>query len=617
MYCDNSSNERIRKHRSKTAGAGIRRYLYKNVVVRFKAGIRGSDSAFGSSFCANLVGALKVRKDVVVWSLVLALMAAIAVGDVEPVVAEGSVEEGMEVVDVSVDRTIQSISFKKDIRIVDALRFLSAKYQKNIVPSPNVDGIVTVSSLYNVTFEEAMEAILGYGFKYDRDANFIRVYTAEEYTKIKEDKSRMVYKVFTLYYINAKEVRKLISPVLSSAGKIETTTPAGTGVPVTESITADSTAGDSTAMNDVIIVYDYPENLAKAADVIASIDIRPKQVLIEAAILSITLTEDTQFGIDWQTLKGTISSVGGITRGQSDFFSSSGTSQVTKSGGLTFGFAHGNIAGFIKAVEEISDVTILARPKILTVNKQLGQVFIGTKLGYREGDVVTDGGATQEGTVKFLDTGTKLSFRPYIGNDGYIRMDIHPKDSTGSLSSGIPQETSAELSTNIIVKDGETIVIGGMFRDKITANETKIPILGDLPFIGSLFKGTADKNERQEVVILITPHIIEEPSEMDGFARAEDVARIKAGASDSLMWIGRSRLAEDNYAEAVKYYIAGDNSAALKKLNTALNLYPTHLDSLRLKDRIAEETDPEAFNNSRRIQLEAIDEQEAPLWRRR
>ena len=198
MYCDR--NGRIRKHRNKVAGAGIRRYLDANLFFRFKnyiseeylgkaknGFIKSLESMFGKTFCENICRTIRARKELVIWSFVLVLMAAIAVGDVEPVAAEGSVDGGMEAVDVSVDRTIQSISFKKDIQIKDALRFLGAKYQKNIVPSSSVEGIVTVSSLYSVTFEEAMEAILGYGFKYDQDGNFIRVYTAEEYRKIKED----------------------------------------------------------------------------------------------------------------------------------------------------------------------------------------------------------------------------------------------------------------------------------------------------------------------------------------------------------------------------------------------------------------------------------------------
>ncbi|MHC4256232.1 MAG: type II secretion system protein GspD, partial [Planctomycetota bacterium] len=117
-----------------------------------------------------------------------------------------------------------------------------------------------------------------------------------------------------------------------------------------------------------------------------------------------------------------------------------------------------------------------------------------------------EGGVLQEGSVKFLDTGTKLSFRPYIGDDGYIRMDIHPKDSTGKLVDGIPDETAAELVTNIIVKDGQTIVIGGLFRDQITSVKTQIPLLGDIPLLGAVFRGTSDNVVRTEVMVLLTPH---------------------------------------------------------------------------------------------------------------
>ena len=330
-------------------------------------------------------------------------------------------------------------------------------------------------------------------------------------------------------------------------------------------------------MNDTIIVYDYPENIDAVAQVLSEVDVRPKQVLIEATILSATLTEDTQFGIDWQNMFGVVGSGVGATAlasgtfpsttspGRMDFTNSLNTSQVTKSGGLSIGI-HDNLTAFIRAVEEVSDVTILANPKILAVNKQLGQVYIGKKLGYLSQQTVSqDTQLTAQ--VDFLDTGTKLSFRPYIGNDGYIRMDIHPKDSSGDLKSNdIPDETSAELLTNIIVKDGETIVIGGLFRDTIKANKTQVPILGDLPFIGGLFRGTADQVKREEVIITLTPHIIVEPNETDGDARADDIRRKRFGAKDELQWAGRARLAEDHYAKAVMYYEESQTVAAMEEV---------------------------------------------------
>lgn len=560
----------------------------------------------------NSSSRIQIRKKLFIWAFVLLVTAAIVVADVEQGLPEAEAE------DISVSATIRLLNFEKDTSIRGGLRLLAAQFNKNIVPSPNVDGVLAFRTLRNVTFEEAMDAILGDNFKYEQKGNLIKVYTREAYKQIKQDESRMTYKVFTLYYISAAEARKLISPVLSSSGKIEGTTAAETGVPTSETISAQTGGGDTTAMNDTIIVCDFPENVAKAEDVITLVDVRPEQVLVEATILSATLTENTQLGIDWQSLKGTaITGLTGITQGTPDYFKSAGSSSVTLSGGLTIGLAKGDVGMFIQAIETVSDVTILANPKILAINKQLGQVYIGRKIGYRDNPQTFEGGVISEGEVKFLDTGTKLSFRPYIGNDGYIRMDIHPKDSSGSLTSGIPNEDSAELVTNIMVKDGQTIVIGGLFRDKTTSSKTQVPLLGDLPIVGAIFRGTADKTERQEVIVLLTPHIITEPGQAEGKARADDISRKRFGAKDQLQWIGRARLAEDRYAKAAKYYIEGDNESAMRELNLALELRPAYLEAIRLKEKIISKTNPDAADEMERVMLEAIDRQESDKWLRR
>ncbi|MHC4124886.1 MAG: hypothetical protein ACYSRR_00310, partial [Planctomycetota bacterium] len=210
----------------------------------------------------------KIGKILLICGLLLVVMVAGATGDVEPSspieieLAELNVT-GVPAADGDSDESrIQSIIFKQDMRIRDALRFLSAKYHKNIVPSYGVDGTITVTSLYDVTFEEALDSILGYGFKYEEQDNFIHVYTADEYKRMKEDKERMTHKVFTLYYINAAEVSKLIDPLLSLNGKVEATSPAQTGVPTGESISSVTAGGDTMSLSDAILVYDYPENIA-------------------------------------------------------------------------------------------------------------------------------------------------------------------------------------------------------------------------------------------------------------------------------------------------------------------------------------------------------------------
>lgn len=573
----------------------------------------------------NYVAKLKSTKKIIVLCLVLAVIAAMAVGDIErnPITADannkieatsGLSEKPQVVSDSNVPgkepnstSAIQSITFKKDVEIRDALRFLAAKYQKNIVPSPKVDGLITVTSLYDVTFEEAMNAILGVGFKYEQDGNFIRVYTEEEYKKIKEDKSRMIYKVFTLYYVNSNEVLKLVSPVLSSAGVIKASSAAVAGVSTGQNGSGDF-GGDSMALNDAIVVFDYPENIAKAEDVIKRIDVRPQQVLVEATILSATLNEDTELGIDFSSIGGvgvSITTSGVETTGFTNF---------TPNSGLKIGITADNFAAFIRALETITDITILANPKILALNKQMGTVFIGKKSGYKDQTTISNTGQATVGEIKFLDTGTKLSFRPYIADDGYIRMDIYPKDSTGNVdgTTGLPTETTAELTTNIMLKDGQTVVIGGLFRNSTTAGRSQVPLLGNIPIAGVAFRSTSDKTERQEIIIMLTPHIVTVPQGTNNAIAKEDVDRKHQSAKDELQCVGRASLAENHYAKAAKDYIEGKKDAALCEVNEALLVRPTYLEALRLKEKILSEMFPDITTKVDRLAIKEVEKQDSP-----
>ncbi len=588
----------------------------------------------------------KIRNRLFVWCIVLVVTAAIAVADVaqEPAEAYALGNTGAAGIETSDSQAgvlaggkLSFIGFDREKckSIRDALRVLGARFKMNIVPSSNVDGPLTVTSLYDVTFKQALDSILGYGYKYDIEGNFIKIYTAEEYKKIKEDPDRMICKVFTVYYISAAEAMKLITPVLSGAGNIQGSSPPETTATTGESISTGTGGGDTMALNDTIVIKDYPENIVAAEKMLKVLDVRPKQVLVEATILSATLNEGMQLGVDLNLLAGV--SLTGATEQSADEYNSavSGQSPILQiaggvigtpietfgfaanvGSGLRFGITAGNVSAFITALESVTDTTILANPKILAVNKQLGQVYIGTKIGYVSQTTQTQTSTTQQ--VKFLDTGTKLSFRPFIGDDGYIRMVIHPKDSTGTLKANdIPDEFSTELATNIIVKDGQTIVIGGLFRDSVVTSRTQIPLLGDLPLIGGLFRGTSDETRRQEVIILLTVHIINEPEETNSEARIDDVRRKRFGARDELQWAGRTRLVEDRYAKAARYYVEGDTQAAIKELAFVLELRPSYLEAIRLKERIIAETTPDEVDMIERIMLDNIEREDSDKWQRR
>ena len=249
----------------------------------------------------------KITKDLFVWCFALFLMVTIAIGEVDQgqIILEEQESSSVSIdeVDISESGEIKMLSFERNKSIKDGLRILSALFQKNIVSSAKVDGPLTVTRLYDVTFIQAFEAVIGPSFKYEQQGNIINVYTAEEYKQIKEDPERMVYKVFTLYYISAAEVMKLIAPVLSEKALVQASSAAETTLPG-ESISSGQGGGDTPASNDRMVVKDFPENISEVEKLIDEFDVRPKQVLVEATILSANLTEGMELGVNLNLLGG-------------------------------------------------------------------------------------------------------------------------------------------------------------------------------------------------------------------------------------------------------------------------------------------------------------------------
>jgi type IV pilus assembly protein PilQ len=511
-------------------------------------------------------------------------------------------DEQMQIVDNDLGNgAIQSISFKKDMTIRDALRFLALKYQKNIVPSEKVEGGITVTNLYNVTFEEALQAILGTN-KYEIQGNFIRVFTLEEF---QQDKTRFDHAVITLYYISAAEAQKLVTPLLSEAGQIASTTAAALD-------TEAGKGGDTVSVRDQLVVSDYPERVAAVKELIDSIDVRPPQILIEVTVLEATLTEQTEFGIDFNTMDGVA-----VDKVNTDgIMTDALAGAVTGVTGLTVGITNDHVKVFIRALETITDATVLANPKILALNKQAGKLLIGNEDGYYSSQTLSEGGNfTQQ--INFLETGTKLEFRPFICKDGYIRMEIFPEQSSGEVVSGVPSKTTTTVKTNIMVEDGKTIVIGGLFQEKTTLSRSQVPLLGDIPIVGELFKKSDDESIRTELIVLITPHIVHDPDQANGADRLEDVKRLAYDARSNITWMSRTKVAEDRYKKAVQLYTDGQLDAALSQLTGFNDMERSFLDVERLKERIINESQPPAEDQIERIMLDTIEKQESGRWLRR
>ena len=428
-------------------------------------------------------------------------------------------DDGQDMVTATADDTFMVNFQNTDVRL--ALRLLSTQGRRNIVASKSVTGTVT-ATFYDVTFQEALDAILqATGYVQLVADNFIYIYTADELTKVEQAGREMEVRSFQLHYAQAADAQILIMPALSGEGAIAVSPASERGI----APNTDETGGGSFAMGDMLVIRDYPENLDAAAALLAEIDRRPQQVLIEATILTARLDETNALGINFTALNGIdFADIGSRSTGVGNMSTGSVASGATGhssgaalrtdfdivEGGMSIGILTGNIAAFISALEDITDITVLANPKLLVLNKQRGEVLIGSRDGYRT-TVVSDGVSTEE--VEFLETGTKLLVRPFVGEGGFIRLEIHPEDSDGSIVDGLPSETTTQVTSNVMVQDGRAIVVGGLFREEVQQERSQIPVLGNVKYIGPLFGQTEDTTERREVIIILRPRIIQDDND--------------------------------------------------------------------------------------------------------
>ncbi len=516
------------------------------------------------------------------------------------------VDAGLTVEDPEQVKPVYGDTFEvhmQDLDIRRALQLLSSQGGRNIVATKGVNGNVSMD-LYDVTFAEAVEALVtSSNLVKEEQGNFIYVYTPQEYQQMKQAKLELDVKHFRLDWVTARDIRDLLAPALSADGTMTTTPQAATGIGPSET----DAGGMSYATQDILVVRDYPENIERIDKLIKDIDVKPRQVLIEATILRATLTENNALGVDFNTVagidfEGLGASSAGLTNlntgtvDAADLTHENATfrtdfAAAVGSGGMTIGFVANETAFFIRALEGVTDVAVLANPKLLVVNKQRGQVMIGNRDGYIT-TTFTETTATQ--SVQFLETGTRLIVRPFIGRDDYVRLEVHPEDSSGSVeqvgTSALPRETTTEVTSNVLVKDGHTIVIGGLFRERTQNDRNQVPIIGNIPYLGAAFRSTSDNTVREEVIILITPRIVkQEADEAVSAQLKDDIERFRVGMRNGLQWYGRSRLAQSFLRSAKEALRSENRTQAEWCVDLALSLNPRFDEAIRLKERLTEQ----------------------------
>jgi type IV pilus secretin PilQ/predicted competence protein len=402
-----------------------------------------------------------------------------------------------------------------DADVRKALELLSREGPYNILVSQEVKGNIT-ANLDGLTFNRTLDAILKLAnLVAQREHDLIYVYSADEYKRMKEMDQQVITRVYRLRYMRGADFQEICTPFLSpTLGKISITPASGIGI---ESNTA-SVGGDSMSGGDAVIVQDYESILKTIDGIVAELDVQPTQVLIEAVIIEVTLDDSEEHGVNFAVLGSgdralavvgsalAVNAAGGFDPVQ--LLTATGQINGNANGflhdthGIKFGFIDHDVTGFIRALNSCGRTNVLASPRILVLNKQRAELIIGEKIGYKT-LAITETSSVER--VEFLNVGTQLRLRPFIVENGLIRLEVHPERSSGVIKDGVPQTSTSEVTTNVMVPNGSTIVIGGLMEDKEEVRRSGVPVLMDAPFVGALFRRQTKAMSKKELIVLLTP----------------------------------------------------------------------------------------------------------------
>jgi type II secretory pathway component GspD/PulD (secretin) len=452
----------------------------------------------------------------------------------------------------------------KGMDILDALKLLSKKSGLNIVAGKNVRGNITIY-LKEVDVWDALRIILETNeLAYEKEGNIVKVMTARDYelTYGKRFNDKTELKIINLKFANAIDLNPALNQIKSSIGKVAVDEKSNTLILIdTPSKIADmqrliAEADVSTVtqvfnlnytkaedlekkLTEVItkgvgriridtrtnkaVITDTPKKMSEIEKIITAFDERHREVLIEAKIMQVILNDNFKMGVNWEYLLTQYHSL--------DLKSSFGIlADTDKKGKISIGTVADNndYTAFMEALNTIGTTNILSSPRIATVNNEEAKILVGSTEPYVTTTTTTtaSGPATTAETVNFIDVGVKLYVTPVINQDKFITMKIKPEVSsvTGYLTTSennkIPIKETSEAETNIMVKDGVTIVIGGLMKNEDLETLKKVPLFGDLPLLGALFRSKDKTIKKTELVVFLTPHIISGDTDSYGATKA-------------------------------------------------------------------------------------------------
>ena len=428
-----------------------------------------------------------------------------------------------------------SLEFQ-DVSVRTILEVLAQHTNTNIVASDSVSGNITLR-LINVPWDQALDIILKSKNLDKRvNGNVIWVAPAAELAKQEADelKAQQEKKVLDplrteyirLNYAKAENVRTLIAAGRATSDRSSANT----------SLLTDRGTVTIDSRTNTLIVKDTAETISNIRDLISKIDIAVKQVMIEARIVSATDTFSKELGVKWGILSQGVHSnrnllVGGSEQTIWDLKKYSMQSMtvngqtvdypsytITRPDNLSVNLGAANPAGSIAfGLLSISDLLldlelsamqadnkgeVISSPKVLTADKQTAKIMSGTQIPYQEASA---SGAT---STSFIEAALSLEVTPNITPEGRIGMDLSIENGSPTIINGATAVSKDAIKTNVVVDDGQTVVLGGVFKNTLGNDVTKIPFLGDLPYVDRFFKRTSKSNNKQELLIFVTPKLV-------------------------------------------------------------------------------------------------------------
>ncbi|MEN6576534.1 MAG: secretin N-terminal domain-containing protein [Phycisphaerales bacterium] len=270
-----------------------------------------------------------------------------------------------------------------------------------------------------------------------------------------------------------------------------------------------------------VIVCDTAENLRRILAEVKKVDQTPRQIMVEVVIMDVQLRDDTEIGVNWDLLSSDLYDVvyrqnltssrlqstmsNAETIGSATVFNTVGT-------GGDLSLISGTIRHVLHAIQQKRNVEILASPSTLVVSGQSATIKAVEEIPYEEIVDTAQGGAGALTSTEFKEVGVNLQVSATVtdGNNIFLTVDTEQNVRTGESARGVPIVDTRHATTALLLKDGQTIVIGGLRRVETVKEINQIPILGDLPLIGFLFRSTGEVTTRSELVVLLSPHIFQD-----------------------------------------------------------------------------------------------------------